>query len=105
MFNSYFRTKLFVEELQCLLKDVGCQGIEIYTRVKFHLPQCFSLSCSDMHIHVPFIAERLSTRQLIPQYGAKSQLEFVCTCMYVYVCMYIYVYVCIYHMYVCIRHA
>ena len=27
------------------------------------------------------IAERLSARQLIPQYGAKSQLEFVC--MYV----------------------
>ena len=30
------------------------------------------------------IAERLSARQLIPQYGAKSQLEFVCMYVYMY---------------------
>ena len=39
------------------------------------------------------IAECLSARQLIPQYGAKSQLEFVC--MYVCTCMYVYMYVSI----------
>ena len=39
MFNSYLRTRLFVEELQCLLNfnnDAGRQGIEIYTCIKFY---------------------------------------------------------------------
>ena len=43
------------------------------------------------------VAERLSTRQLIPQYGAKSQLEFVCIYVDMYICMYVYMYVCIRH--------
>ena len=47
MFNSYFRTTLFVEEIQCLLNfhwDAGLQGIEICTCIKFRLPRYFSLS-------------------------------------------------------------
>ena len=34
--------------------------------------------------HNTIIAERLSARQLIQQYGAKSQLEFVCMYVYMY---------------------
>ena len=49
--------RLFIfQEIRCLLNfhyDVGRQGLEIYPCIKFHLPQCFSLSvtCTYVHVH------------------------------------------------------
>ena len=47
--------RLFVEKL-CLQNfhyDTGCQGIEIYARIKFRFLQCFSVRY--IHVHVLFI--------------------------------------------------
>ena len=30
--------------------DAGCQGIEIFTCIKFRLPQCFSLSVACTYV-------------------------------------------------------
>ena len=59
------------------------------------LPVHFCLTICTVNAQVgPYdmIAKRLSARQLILQYGAKSQVEFVCI-ICIYVCMYICMYV------------
>ena len=53
MSHYYYWPRLF-QEIQCLLNchyDVGHQGLELYPRIKFHLPQCFPLSLTRAHTY------------------------------------------------------